>query len=561
MKELLLFLRNYKWQSLWIIISSFIINLLALASALYVIQVFNRYLNYQIDSTLYALTIGVFLAFTIEIALRLIRSFLINKVSTVNNRENVLKGLEKAISFKLGSDKNISDEQSLSIIFKNGIAESMNIGEYLSSLIDVFFAFLFIATIMIISIQLGIISLVLALFFLTLINFKKLLFKILEKKRADTNLKSNSIYNDIRSLPYLVRAFNAGNVLYQKFQLHFARDRDIYKNYKNVISIISTFSIMLPVLSTILIIFFGSQEVVANTLTVGALVGINVLNSRVYSPLGRVSNGFFLTKYKGMDNKINNILDNENEEGLSPKILKGNLTIKDLSIGFYKSKEVLLQRLNCTIPSGSIVVINGYNSSGKTSLCKAFLGLITPLKGVVLYDNIDLKKINISWLRSQISYLPQEIELFNLSIKENILINMFNKKNYDNNNSKQFDGLLIKVLNMVGLNDYLNNTKKGLNEIISENGRNLPLGIKKRIGLARALINDGKIIIFDEPTESLDGEGINNLFTILNNLRKLKKTIIIASHNPAILKSAGIIIDLSSKPIPRIGVRKKKNAK
>ena len=254
-------------------------------------------------------------------------------------------------------------------------------------------------------------------------------------------------------------------------------------------------------------------------------------------------------------------MENENEEGLSPKILKGNLTIKDLSIGFYKSKEVLLQRLNCTIPSGSIVVINGYNSSGKTSLCKAFLGLITPLKGVVLYDNIDLKKINISWLRSQISYLPQEIELFNLSIKENILINMFNKKNYDNNNSKQFDGLLIKVLNMVGLNDYLNNTKKGLNEIISENGRNLPLGIKKRIGLARALINDGKIIIFDEPTESLDGEGINNLFTILNNLRKLKKTIIIASHNPAILKSAGIIIDLSSKPIPRIGVRKKKNAK
>ena len=93
---------------------------------------------------------------------------------------------------------------------------------------------------------------------------------------------------------------------------------------------------------------------------------------------------------------------------------------------------------------------------------------------------------------------------------------------------------------------------------VENNGKNLPVGIKKRIGLARAIITNGKIIVFDEPSESLDNKGVFDLYKILNNYIKLKKTLIIASHDPNILKSANIVIDLSTKPIPRIGVRKKR---
>ena len=560
MYELGLFLKNYKWQSLWIILSSLIINILALSSALYVIQVFNRYLNYKLDSTLFALTLGVCIAFTIEIALRFVRGFLINKVSTVNYREITLKVFFKALSFKLGLSKGINDKQAFSIILGNRIDDNVSVGEHLASIIDIFFVILFIITITIISIKLGVISFILALLFLLNLNLKRVLFKNIEKKRTIIKAKTNRLYSDVQFLPNLVRAFNAKNILFGKFQLYYARERKFNKHYKNLISVLGTISIMLPVLSTILIIFFGAQEVVANNLSVGALVGINIINSRVYGPIGRVSQSLLNNKRNNFNKKIEKILEDENTAGLTPKILKGNVTIKDLSIGFSKSKEVLFQRFNCNIPSGSIVVINGYNSSGKTTLCKAFLGLLSPLKGNILYDNIDLYKLDISWLRQNISYLPQEIELLNLTLKENILINMDFNKYKENNKFDQFDGLLIKVLSMVGLNEYINNTKHGLNEIIEDNGKNLPLGIKKRIGLARAFINDGKIVILDEPTESLDAKGISDLFIILNNLRKLKKTIIISSHNPDIIKSAGIIIDLSSKPIPRIGIRKQKNA-
>ena len=344
-------------------------------------------------------------------------------------------------------------------------------------------------------------------------------------------------------------------MLTDKFRLNYARQRSLEKSAKNTFGFFSAINIMLPILSTIIIIFYGAQEVTGGNLTIGALVGINILNSRVFGPINRISS-LSNSQYGSKDEfsflkKIKDI-EYENIKGVSPKIIKGDVSLKDLAIGFNSNKNILFQRLNCTMPSGSVTVINGYNSSGKSSLCNSFLGLISPLKGNILFDNIDLKNMNITNLRKNICYLPQEIDLLNITIKENILLNIDkNSSNYNN------DGVLIKVINMVGLNNYINNQSKGIDSIIENNGKSIPGGVRKRIGLARAIINDGKIVIFDEPTSSLDLDGVKKLYKILNDFRKLKKTIIIASHDQNIIKSAGIIIDLSTKPIPRIGLRKK----
>ena len=136
-----------------------------------------------------------------------------------------------------------------------------------------------------------------------------------------------------------------------------------------------------------------------------------------------------------------NHIEYENYNGVMPKIFKGEVVLKDLSLGFNSNKTILFQRLNCTLPSGSITVISGYNSSGKTSLCHSLMGLIKPLKGNILFNNIDIKNYNIKYLRRNISYVPQEIDLFNISIKDNIKINLDrNSSNYEN------DGFLIKVI-------------------------------------------------------------------------------------------------------------------
>ena len=96
------FLKKNKWQSFWIIVSSLLINVLALSSAVYVIQVFNKYLTYKLETTLIVLTIGVLIAFFLEFLLRIVRSLLVNKLSVVGKRDIVLKNVDQAFNLKLG---------------------------------------------------------------------------------------------------------------------------------------------------------------------------------------------------------------------------------------------------------------------------------------------------------------------------------------------------------------------------------------------------------------------------------------------------------------------------
>ena len=547
------FIKKNKFQSFWIIIASFLINLLALSGALYVIQVFNKYLNYKQDSTLIALTLGVLIALALEFFLRIIRNFLLNKTTNLNVKNFSYKIINKLTSIKLASSQNERDEifSNISPIDNN----SLNIGESLISLIDIVFIVIFLLVIFMLSYKLGIISFILVTLYSLLIFIKIKLKNYLEKKLIYFLNQTNATINDIKKIPAAVRAFNASDVLIDKFRFNYARQRVRQNFLKNLLGFYSSISIIFPVFSTILIIFYGSQEVNLGFLTIGALVGINVLNSRIYAPITRFS---VLNTFSKNDNSASFLKKNksdikyENHEGVMPKIFKGDIILKDLALGFNSNKTILFQRLNCTLPSGSVTVISGYNSSGKTSLCSSLMGLIEPIKGNILFNNIDIKNYNIKYLRRNISYVPQEIDLFNMSIKDNIKINLdSSSSNYNN------DGFLIKVIKMVGLDSFINNLTDGLDAQVQDNGKNIPRGIKKRIALARAIISDGKIVILDEPTSALDLDGLNKLYKILNDFRALKKTIIIASHDQNIIKSAGIIIDLSVKPIPRIGVRKK----
>ena len=547
------FIKKNKFQSFWIIIASFLINLLALSGALYVIQVFNKYLNYKQDSTLIALTLGVLIALALEFFLRIIRNFLLNKTTNLNVKNFSYKIINKLTSIKLASSQNERDEifSNISPIDNN----SLNIGESLISLIDIVFIVIFLLVIFMLSYKLGIVSFILVTLYSLLIFIKIRLKNYLEKKLIYFFNQTNATINDIKKIPAAVRAFNASDVLIDKFRFNYARQRVRQNFLKNLLGFYSSISIIFPVFSTILIIFYGSQEVNLGFLTIGALVGINVLNSRIYAPITRFS---VYNTFSKNDNsasflkKNKSVIKYENHEGVMPKIFKGDIILKDLALGFNSNKTILFQRLNCTLPSGSVTVISGYNSSGKTSLCSSLMGLIEPIKGNILFNNIDIKNYNIKYLRRNISYVPQEIDLFNMSIKDNIKINLdSNSSNYNN------DGFLIKVIKMVGLDNFINNLNDGLDTQVQDNGKNIPRGIKKRIALARAIISDGKIVILDEPTSALDLDGLNKLYKILNDFRALKKTIIIASHDQNIIKSAGIIIDLSVKPIPRIGVRKK----
>ena len=179
MDNLAEFIKKNKFQSFWIIIASFLINLLALSGAMYVIQVFNKYLNYKQDTTLVALTLGVFIAFALELFLRIIRNFLLNKTTNLNIKNFSNKMIKKLVSIKIVSSQNIREElfNNIKPIDNN----NLNVGESLISFIDIIFIVIFLLVIFMLSSKLGIISLILAVIY-SVLTFSKIKLRFTVKQ-------------------------------------------------------------------------------------------------------------------------------------------------------------------------------------------------------------------------------------------------------------------------------------------------------------------------------------------------------------------------------------------
>ena len=172
-------------------------------------------------------------------------------------------------------------------------------------------------------------------------------------------------------------------------------------------------------------------------------------------------------------------------------------------------------------------------------------GIINPSRGQMLVDGLDLQQASLDWWRMQIAYLPQEPSFLNATIRENITMT-----------AAQVDELrLAKIIESVGLVKYLDESANGLEAKLTNNGANLSLGIRHRISLARALMSNCKIAIFDEPTDGLDRDGIACVYSVLNNLSAQGCAIVVISHDPKIIKNASQVIDLSKKPTPRVTKR------
>ena len=198
--------------------------------------------------------------------------------------------------------------------------------------------------------------------------------------------------------------------------------------------------------------------------------------------------------------------------------------IKDISFKYEGLKKNIIQSLNLEIKKkNELIGIFGDSGSGKTTLIDILIGLHNPQEGEFYIDGNLIKQ---KMMRGKIfGYVPQAIYLFDDTIKNNILIT---------NNSKITEEEYNNVLEQCNLSDYVNSLPDKDQTIIGENGAQISGGQKQRIGLARAMVNDAKILILDEATNALDKRTEENIFETLKKISS-KKSIIIITHNRDLL--------------------------
>lgn len=292
-------------------------------------------------------------------------------------------------------------------------------------------------------------------------------------------------------------------------------------------------------------IIYGSKLVLSKSITLGDLVAFTGYIDLFLNPVTWIPN--IISKFKRakisyqrldqvfkLETEVLNLLDSTSTE----KIF-GNISIKNLSFNFPETTDNVLKNISFNIKQGETLGIIGTIGSGKTTLMNLLVKLYSVPNGKIFIDEKDINEIDLSTLRSNISYITQDNFLFSSTIKNNITL--FKNDIFS-------DEEVIKSTEKSIIDEDINYMKDGINTVIGERGIDLSGGQKQRIVISRAFLNKSNIIIFDDTFSALDNKTEKLL---LNNIKELVKgkTCIIISNRISDVKDANKILVLDNGEI------------
>jgi ATP-binding cassette subfamily C protein LapB len=210
---------------------------------------------------------------------------------------------------------------------------------------------------------------------------------------------------------------------------------------------------------------------------------------------------------------------------------KGKIDFRNVNFTYPNADKETLSNISFSVESGEKVAIIGKIGSGKTTIQKLLVSLYHPNEGSILIDNIDIKQLDPSELRKNIAYVSQDVLLFDGTVKENIV---YRTPNID-------DEKILEAAKISGVLDFVNKHPKGFDMPVGERGSFLSGGQKQAIAIARSILLPYPIVLFDEPTSSMDTSSENRFINSIRNYQQ-NKTVILVTHKTSLLRLVDRII-------------------
>jgi ATP-binding cassette, subfamily B, bacterial HlyB/CyaB len=290
---------------------------------------------------------------------------------------------------------------------------------------------------------------------------------------------------------------------------------------------------------TALILFFGARLVMDGSLTVGELVAFNMLAGRVNTPvlrLAQIWQDFHQTRLSVA--RLGDILNTTPEPLFAPgraalPAIRGEIAFEHVTFRYRIDGPEILSNVSFSIPAGQIVGVVGPSGSGKSTLAKLMQRLFVPESGRVLIDGTDLALADPAWLRRQTAIVLQENILFNRTVRDNIALA---------NPSAPMEAV-IAAAELAGAHDFILQLPEGYDSIIGERGSTLSGGQRQRIAIARALMQNPRILIFDEATSALDYESERIVQANMAAIAR-GRTVVIIAHRLSTVRFADRILTI-----------------
>ena len=525
-----------------LVIVSFIANLLALASPIFVMLVLGRYVSQGIDATLITLSIGVLIAIVMEFLFKSARQRFARNLN-----------LQKEIDLAVGSaglittcpvDKlGASNQQYLQTQRNLDIVSSAFSSNNLCSILDAPFALLFLVVLYSLNPLLGL----LATGFIVLVTLLRFVVQAVQtetiRKLENVSSSSNISFTNLVRSPDSTRLFDQDGWLMSNWSNSAVKKSGLRARQAIEQGLAETSVATLQALLGAVIIAFGATLVVSGDLSVSALIGANLLAARAFAPISRLSQLTpALVKADASLKALKELSNLAEEQGKTTPVqpCRGTIELRDVSFTHQGMPIPLYDKLSLQVPSGRVLVIKGSNGAGKTTLLRLLLGLLKPETGQIFADGIDIQQLSEPWWRAQIGYMPQEPWFFDATMKDNLLAA----------NPNLDASTIAQILEITKLRSFVEEHPLGLDMLITGGGVNLALGIRKRFALARMLVNSTRIVLLDEPTDGLDDLGKSAILGVLNLLSRQRKTTILVTNDRELEKRAHFILDLDHRPYP-----------
>lgn len=297
-----------------------------------------------------------------------------------------------------------------------------------------------------------------------------------------------------------------------------------------------------------LILGLGAYLAIKQEINPGLMIAGSILLGRALAPIDLMIGtwkGFVAAR--GQYGRLQKVLhDMQAEpERMSLPAPTGQISLEQVVVGAPGQKQPILRGLTFAVPAGTTVGVIGPSASGKSTLARAMLGVWKPQHGVVRLDGADISQWDKNELGPYIGYLPQDIELFEGSISENIA--RFGETDPEK---------VILAARQAGVHDMILQLPQGYDTVIGSIGINLSGGQRQRIGLARALYGQPRLIVLDEPNSNLDEVGERALAQAIGALKQTGSTIFIITHRTSILSQVDMLLVLREGALAQFGPTK-----
>jgi ATP-binding cassette, subfamily C, bacterial LapB len=524
------------------------VNILGLVSSMFTMTVYDRVIPNNATSSLIALTIGLSIVIIFDFILRTLRAYFVDIAGADIDHEVGNIVFDRILAIRLDLKKG-STGALTGLMRELETLREFFASATLTAIVDLPFILISLGLIAIIGgsvvwVPMVMVPIVILAGWLTHPAMDRLSSKVM----GGGLIKQSVLVETIGGLE-TVKASGAGPLFSGRWS-QAVRDHSQSALRQRLISTISvTVATSANTISYAGVVVVGAGLIATNDITTGGLIACSILAGRAIAPLGQIAQllsrvAATQTAYRQLNSMMNLQPEGPTGEALTPSRIAGKIEFRNVAFRYPEASEPALEGINFTINPGEHVALVGRIGSGKSTIARLIMGLYPPEDGLVMIDGTDIRQMDPQALRSNIGAAMQDSVLFTGSIRDNILLGR----------EGLGDEAMLRATEISGTHQFVGRIANGYDLKLADRGDSLSGGQRQSIAIARALVSQPPIVVFDEPSSAMDAQSEAALIQRLG-MELGKRTLVLITHRPALLALVSRIILMDNGKIVADGPR------